>query len=75
MSCFINSPSCRHCEPTKSAWQFYHCEDLARKIALLLGDEPFRTLLAQNAFKDALNYDENTIAEKYLRIYDEALRT
>lgn len=49
-------------------------EDLAAKIALLLDDEPFRALLAQNAFKDALNYDENTIAEKYLQIYGEVLR-
>lgn len=48
-------------------------EDLASKIALLLRDEPFRALLAQNAFKDALNYDETTIAQKYLRIYDEVL--
>lgn len=49
-------------------------KDLAYKIALLLDDAPFRSLLAQNAFKDALNYDENTIATKYLQIYDEILR-
>lgn len=48
-------------------------KDLAYKIALLLDDAPFRSLLAQNAFKDALNYDENTIATKYLQIYDEIL--
>lgn len=44
-------------------------KDLSEKIALLLDDEAFRSILAQNAFKDALNYDENSIAEKYLSVY------
>lgn len=48
-------------------------KDLARKIALLLDDKAFRLLLGQNAFKDALNYDENAIAQRYLQIYDEIL--
>lgn len=46
-------------------------EDLAAKIALLLDDERLRANLAQNAFKDALNYDENKIAGRYLALYDE----
>ncbi len=46
-------------------------KDLAEKIAILLRDKAFRSLLAQNAFKDALNYDENTIAKRYLALYDE----
>ncbi|TQR33762.1 glycosyltransferase family 1 protein [Campylobacter sp. MIT 99-7217] len=49
-------------------------KDLAEKIELLLVDERLRVNLAQNAFKDALNYDENIIASKYLKLYDEALK-
>lgn len=44
-------------------------KDLSEKIALLLDDEKLRLNLGQNAFKDALNYDENAIAEKYLSLY------
>ncbi|WP_276882222.1 N,N'-diacetylbacillosaminyl-diphospho-undecaprenol alpha-1,3-N-acetylgalactosaminyltransferase [Campylobacter cuniculorum] len=49
-------------------------KDLAQKIALLLEDENLRKNLAQNAFKNVLQYDENLIAQKYLQIYDEALK-
>ncbi len=42
-------------------------KDLAQKIALLLDDERLRNNLAQNAFKNALQYDENFIARKYLQ--------
>ncbi len=49
-------------------------KDLAQKIALLLDDERLRNNLAQNAFKNALQYDENLIATKYLQSYDEALK-
>lgn len=45
--------------------------DLAEKIALLLDDEKLRLNLAHNAFKDALNYDEDKIAKCYLKLYDE----
>lgn len=45
--------------------------DLAEKIDLLLGDERLRINLGQNAFKDALQYDENFIARRYLELYDE----
>lgn len=47
--------------------------DLAEKIDLLLGDERLRINLGQNAFKDALQYDENFIARRYLELYDEML--
>lgn len=49
-------------------------KDLAHKIALLLEDERLRINLGQNAFKNALQYDENFIAKKYLQLYDEALK-
>lgn len=45
--------------------------DLAAQISLLLHDKKLRENLGQNAFKDALNYDENAIAAKYLKIYGE----
>lgn len=48
--------------------------ELAQEIALLLEDERLRINLGRNAFKDALQYDENSIAKKYLEIYDEAFR-
>lgn len=50
-------------------------KDLSDKIALLLDDEPLRTILGQNAFKDALNYDENSIAKKYLAEYERTMNT
>ncbi|MCH5335832.1 MAG: N,N'-diacetylbacillosaminyl-diphospho-undecaprenol alpha-1,3-N-acetylgalactosaminyltransferase [Campylobacter sp.] len=49
-------------------------KDLAQKIALLLEDERLRINLGQNAFKDALQYDENFIAKKYLEAYDEEIK-
>lgn len=48
-------------------------KDLSQKIALLLDDKALLKNLSQNAFKDALNYDENAISTKYLQVYD-ALR-
>lgn len=49
-------------------------KDLAEKIQILLDDEPLRLNLGANAFKDALNYDEKVISEKYLALYDNLLR-
>lgn len=51
------------CEPKNSM-------DLADKIALLLNDKKLRENMSKNAFKDALKYDENEIAKKYIEIYD-----
>lgn len=45
-------------------------KDLSEKIALLLEDKPLRLILGQNALKDALNYDENLIAQRYLAEYE-----
>lgn len=49
-------------------------KDLAEKIKILLDDEPLRLNLGANAFKDALNYDERLITEKYLALYDSLIR-
>ncbi|EJF0769296.1 N,N'-diacetylbacillosaminyl-diphospho-undecaprenol alpha-1,3-N-acetylgalactosaminyltransferase [Campylobacter upsaliensis] len=48
--------------------------DLSEKIALLLNDEKLRENLAQNAAKEALKYDEEEIARKYLKLYDESMK-
>ena len=48
--------------------------DLSEKISLLLDDEKLRANLAQNAAKEALKYDENEIARKYLKLYDESVK-
>ncbi|MBT0743355.1 N,N'-diacetylbacillosaminyl-diphospho-undecaprenol alpha-1,3-N-acetylgalactosaminyltransferase [Campylobacter upsaliensis] len=48
--------------------------DLSEKIALLLNDEKLRANLAQNAAKEALKYDEEEIARKYLKLYDESMK-
>lgn len=47
--------------------------DLSEKIMLLIKDKQLRKNLAQNAFKDALNYDENEIAKKYIELYESDL--
>ncbi|TKX32060.1 glycosyltransferase family 4 protein [Campylobacter estrildidarum] len=48
-------------------------KDLADKIELLLNDEKLRDNLGANAAKDALQYDENIIAQRYLEIYKKAI--
>lgn len=45
-------------------------KDLADKLKLLIEDKKLREILGANAFKDALKYDEKSIAKKYLQIYD-----
>ena len=62
-------------EAVKNAIDGLYCEvknasDLADKISLLLEDKQLRLNLGHNAFKDALNYDENSIAQRYLALYD-----
>ena len=62
-------------EAVRHAVDGLYCEarnarDLAEKIALLLEDKQLRLNLGRNAFKDALNYDENAVAARYLQIYD-----
>ena len=62
-------------EACKNAIDALYCEvknasDLADKISLLLEDKQLRLNLGHNAFKDALNYDENSIAQRYLALYD-----
>ncbi|TKX30365.1 N,N'-diacetylbacillosaminyl-diphospho-undecaprenol alpha-1,3-N-acetylgalactosaminyltransferase [Campylobacter sp. MIT 12-5580] len=50
-------------------------KDLSEKIKLLLDDERLRVNLANNAYKDALNYDENLIAARYLKLYDNLIKS
>ena len=62
-------------EAVKNAIDGLYCEvknasDLADKISLLLEDKQLRLNLGHNAFKDALNYDENSITQRYLALYD-----
>ena len=62
-------------EAVRNALDGLYCKvrdgkDLSQKIALLLDDKALLKNLSQNAFKDALNYDENTISAKYLQVYD-----
>lgn len=64
-------------EAIKNGFDGLYCKkacsaDLAEKISLLLDDEKLRTNLAKNAFKDAQKYDENLIAKKYLKTYEES---
>ncbi|MBM0637135.1 glycosyltransferase family 4 protein [Campylobacter sp. VicNov18] len=49
-------------------------QDLTDKILFLLEDERLRLNLGQNAAKDALKYDENLIAQRYLKLYDERVK-
>lgn len=62
-------------EAVRNALDGLYCKvrdgkDLSQKIALLLDDKALLKNLSQNAFKDALNYDENAISAKYLQVYD-----
>ncbi|MCE3578451.1 glycosyltransferase family 1 protein, partial [Campylobacter jejuni] len=41
---------------------------------LLLEDEKLRLNLAKNAAQDALQYDENNIAQRYLKLYDRVIK-
>ena len=45
-------------------------KDLSEKIEILLNDEKLRENLGKNAFKEALKYDDEEIAKKYLKAYD-----
>ncbi|MBZ7953624.1 glycosyltransferase family 4 protein [Campylobacter sp. W0018] len=54
-------------------FQTGNAKDLSDKIELLLSDEKLRDNLGANAAKDALKYDENTIAQHYLAIYKRAI--
>ncbi|EMW2348165.1 N,N'-diacetylbacillosaminyl-diphospho-undecaprenol alpha-1,3-N-acetylgalactosaminyltransferase [Campylobacter jejuni] len=49
-------------------------KDLSEKISLLLEDEKLRLNLAKNAAQDALQYDENIIAQRYLKLYDRVIK-
>lgn len=49
-------------------------KDLIEKIQVLLEDESLRINLGKNAAKDALQYDENVIAQRYLELYDRVIK-
>ncbi|EAI7265285.1 N,N'-diacetylbacillosaminyl-diphospho-undecaprenol alpha-1,3-N-acetylgalactosaminyltransferase [Campylobacter coli] len=49
-------------------------KDLSEKIQVLLEDESLRMNLGKNAAKDALQYDENVIAQRYLELYDRVIK-
>lgn len=49
-------------------------KDLSEKIQVLLEDESLRINLGKNAAKDALQYDENVIAQRYLELYDKVIK-
>ncbi|MBJ6740260.1 glycosyltransferase family 1 protein, partial [Campylobacter jejuni] len=51
-----------------------NAKDLSEKISLLLEDEKLRLNLAKNAAQDALQYDENIIAQRYLKLYDRVIK-
>ncbi|EAM0839288.1 N,N'-diacetylbacillosaminyl-diphospho-undecaprenol alpha-1,3-N-acetylgalactosaminyltransferase, partial [Campylobacter jejuni] len=51
-----------------------NAKDLSEKISLLLEDEKLRLNLAKNAAQDALQYDENNIAQRYLKLYDRVIK-
>ena len=49
-------------------------KDLSQKIHWLIEDERLRDNLANNAFKEAIKFDEQLIAQKYLQIYKESIK-
>ncbi|KAA6225471.1 MULTISPECIES: glycosyltransferase family 4 protein [unclassified Campylobacter] len=48
-------------------------KDLINKINLLLVDEKLRLNLGSNAFKEAIKFDENEIAKRYLSLYNKVV--
>ncbi|MBZ7942684.1 glycosyltransferase family 4 protein [Campylobacter molothri] len=55
-------------------FQTRDAKDLSAKIELLLNDEKLKDNLGVNAAKDALKYDENIIAQRYLEIYKKVIK-
>ncbi|WP_417903919.1 glycosyltransferase family 4 protein [Campylobacter sp. LH-2024] len=55
-------------------FQTRDAKDLSAKIELLLNDEKLKDNLGVNAAKDALRYDENIIAQRYLEIYKKVIK-